>query len=730
MGKTLIIVESPAKANTIGRYLGKDYEVMASVGHVRDLPTSTLGVNTAQNFKPLYITMPGKESVLAALKKKKQSADRVLLATDPDREGEAIAWHLAQALKLDPSENCRISFNEITKKAILENIEKPRPLDMNLVDAQQGRRILDRLVGYELSPLLWEKIQKGLSAGRVQSVACKLLVDRERAIQAFEPEEYWLLKAILQSSKTEPSFVARYHGQLKDGKVSKRTIPNEESCKEILAYLKEQDFVLSELKKRNLKRQSYPPFTTSTLQQEASRYLNFSAGRTMRAAQQLYEGIKLSEEGQTSLISYIRTDSLRISTEAIAPARDYIERRYGAEYLPPKPRFFKNKRAAQDAHEAIRPIHFDLPPEKLRSELGGDQFKLYKLIWDKFIASQMEAAKIESINLQILAGIEVFKARGERVIFPGWQAVYGFKEESAEDDEKADLPELSEGQKLLLEKLEHEQKFTQPPARYTEASLIKEMEEKGIGRPSTYAPTINTLFNRRYAEKDGRSLIPSELCFLVTVMLEENFANIVDSEFTARMESQLDTVEEGKKDWVEVLSEFYPSFHEQVEKAAKTVEKHEFPEEKIGEKCPECKDGDLVKKHGRFGQFIACTNYPDCRYTRNIEERAEGKCPICGSGLLIKRRRKRPSSIFYVCAKEADKPDCDFISWDLPIEKNCPSCGAYMVKKRYRNRFFERCSNPDCESNKSRSKSKKTKASKSKPKTDPEAKPEKKSEAE
>lgn len=708
MAKTLVIVESPAKANTIARYLGKDFEVMASVGHVRDLPASTLGINKDKDFKPLYITMPGKESVIANLKAKKAKADRVLLATDPDREGEAIAWHLAQALKIDPNSDCRISFNEITQKAVKENVEKARPLNMNLVDAQQGRRILDRLVGYELSPLLWDKIRKGLSAGRVQSVACKMIVDREREIRAFVPEEYWPLKALLEDAASKGRFTANYHGDFVNGKVKKRSLKNEDECLSLCKELESAEFKLTKLKKRKLKRKPYPPFTTSTLQQEASRYLNFSASRTMRAAQQLYEGVKLEEEGQTSLISYIRTDSLRISGEAISPARNYIETQYGSEYLPAKPNFYKNKKAAQDAHEAIRPIHFDLPPIKLKGQLSSDQYKLYKLIWDKFIASQMTPSEVESSNLDIHAANAVFKARGERVLFPGWQAIYGFKEES-EDAPDRDLPELKEGQMLKLIKLDKEQKFTLPPARYTEAALIKEMEEEGIGRPSTYAPTINTLFSRNYVEKDGRALVPTEICFLVTEMLEENFANIVSSKFTAQMEEELDSVEEGDKNWVQVIREFYPDFHEQVEAANKNVEKHEFPEEKIGEHCPDCKEGELLKKHGRYGEFIACSRYPDCKYTRAIEEVAEeGQCPECKSRIFIKRSRKRRNSIFYVCAKD-NNPNCDYISWDLPLAKNCAICGKHMIKKRYRRRLYEKCSDPDCPSNK-KQESKKAKA--------------------
>ncbi|HZJ68897.1 MAG TPA: type I DNA topoisomerase, partial [Candidatus Eisenbacteria bacterium] len=549
MEKTLVVVESPAKANTISRYLGKDYIVTASVGHIRDLPASTLGVDVDNDFKPRYITMRGKEKVVREIKKLKESSDKVLLATDPDREGEAIAWHLAHTLKLDESENCRISFNEITKNSVQEALENSHPIDMNLVNAQQARRILDRLVGYELSPLLWKKIRKGLSAGRVQSVTTKIVVDREREIQDFKPVEYWLLTAYLKKSENEASFRVRYHGEAKASKVSKKSLNNEEQVNQLLEDLKDAQYIVTKVNKRKSNRHSKPPYTTSTLQQEASRKLGYTSGRTMRIAQQLYEGVNLPKSGATSLITYLRTDSVRISPEAIQSARGYIKGVYGDEYLPKKARYFKNKKSAQNAHECIRPTHFDLAPIKIKSQLTNEQFRLYKLIWDKFIASQMSAAIFDTVSADVTAKTHVFRVRGETLKFPGWMKQYGFEtEEDKEDDDqltKEKLPELVKEDILLLDKLEPEQKFTTPPPRYTEASLIRTLEDLGIGRPSTYAPTISTILNRNYAEKDGRSLLPTELGFLVTDMLESNFESIVNTDFTANMEEALDRVEEG-----------------------------------------------------------------------------------------------------------------------------------------------------------------------------------------
>lgn len=726
MEKTLVVVESPAKANTISRYLGKDYIVTASVGHIRDLPASTLGVDVDNDFKPRYITMRGKEKVVREIKKLKENSDHVLLATDPDREGEAIAWHLASTLKLDESSNCRISFNEITKKSVEEALKNSHPIDMNLVNAQQARRILDRLVGYKLSPLLWKKIRKGLSAGRVQSVTTKIIVDREREIKDFKPVEYWLLTAFVQKSKTEPTFRVRYHGEQKGSKVSKNALTNEKQVNELIKDLKDAVYIVTKVNKRKSNRQSKPPYTTSTLQQEASRKLGFTSGRTMRVAQQLYEGINLRELGPTSLITYLRTDSVRISPEAINSSRGYIKGFYGKDYLPAKPRYFKSKKAAQDAHECIRPTHFDLSPIKIKAQLSNEQFRLYKLIWDKFIASQMAAAVFDTVSADITAKTHVFRVKGETLKFPGWMKQYGFDSEENEDKEdeqltKEILPELVKDDLLLLDRLEPEQKFTTPPPRYTEASLIRILEDLGIGRPSTYAPTISTILNRRYAEKDGRSLLPTELGFLVTDMLKNNFESIVNTDFTAKMEGQLDEVEEGKKDWIELLNEFYPDFDKAIKKADKEIEKVEIPEVPIDEKCPKCKDGDLVIKVGRYGKFIACNKYPECDYTRAIEVYIDdGVCPKCGSGILEKTTRKRRSSKFYVCDKKID-PECDFINWDVPIDKTCNECGSYMVKKTYRNKIYEKCSNKDCPTNKKKKNTKKKdikKPKKSEPKSD------------
>lgn len=715
MAKTLVIVESPAKAKTIGRYLGKDYDVAASVGHVRDLPKSTLGVDVDKDFQPRYITMPGKESVIRDLKKKKEKADLVLLATDPDREGEAIAWHLATALKLDPQSNLRITFNEISKKAVTEALNHARPIDMDLVNAQQTRRILDRLVGYELSPLLWKKVLKGLSAGRVQSLATRMIVDREREIAAFVPEEYWWLDAQVKTGQDE-QFRARFHGLLKEEKVSVVKLRREAEVQAIMKEVQDSTFKVHTVKKRTSRRASYPPFTTSSLQQEASRALGFSANRTMRVAQMLYEGVEISGQGQTSLVTYIRTDSLRINTDAIQEIRQVIEKTYGKEYLPDKPRHFKNKKSAQDAHEAIRPIHFDLSPDQIAGDLTSEQYRLYRLIWNKFMSSQMASAVFDTVTCDIVAGEDkLFRVKGESLIFPGWMKVYGTSESKTADDsdelDKENLPPLEEGQALQLLKLLPEQKFTKPPARYTEASLIKALEEEGVGRPSTYAPTIFTILNRNYAEKEDRYLKPTHLGEAVTALLEENFANIVDTQFTAKMEEKLDLVESGEASSVELLKEFYPPFHAQVEQADEAITEKVLKDKETGRTCPKCGQGQLVIKHGRFGEFIACNRYPDCDYTENIEVKAPGKCPLCGSGLLEKKSRKR-SATFYVCDKKGSDPDCSFISWDLPLEQKCELCGSYMVEKRYRGRKYKLCSNKDCPNGQYKSKKSKAKVAK------------------
>lgn len=706
MGKNLVIVESPAKAKTIGRYLGSDYTITASVGHIRDLPSSTIGVDIENDFQPRYKTMKGKEKVIKELKELAAKSERIFIATDPDREGEAIAWHIAQVLKVDENSDCRITFNEITESAVKKAIAQPRAIDMKRVNSQQARRILDRLVGYELSPLLWRKVRTGLSAGRVQSVATRMIVQREREIKAFVPEEYWLLTAFLKKQVQDMPFRSRYHGEWNGKKVEKKKISTLEEMQTLLQSLENQSWQVLKVKKGSRQKQPNAPFTTSTLQQEASRYMGFSSKRTMSVAQQLYEGVDLASGGATALVTYIRTDSVRVSPEAAQEARNYILGFYGEDYLPKSNRMFKNKNASQDAHEAIRPAHFDLAPDKIKSQLSSDQYRLYKLIWDKFMASQMAAAVVDTVTADITAAANLFRVSGETVRFPGWLKQYGIsaENESEENDDsdelkKETLPELNEGDILILDQLKPEQKYTQPPARYTEASLIKAMEEQGIGRPSTYSPTISTILDRKYVEKDKRHLLPTDLGTIVTELLEENFDNIVDISFTADMEENLDTVESGDENWVELLQEFYPPFHERIEQANANVERVKMPEIPTGEKCPDCGEGDLMIKEGRFGKFIACSNYPDCKYTKNVEEQVQGKCPLCGSGLVSRISRKYNSK-FYTCDKKGSDPECGFISWNLPIEgRSCEVCGSYMVWKRFRGRTYPKCGNRDCATN-------------------------------
>ena len=706
MSKHLVIVESPAKAKTIGRYLGKDYRIAASVGHIRDLPSSKMGVDVENRYQPQYVNMKGKEKVIHELKDMADSADNILIATDPDREGEAIAWHLATLLKIDAASSCRISFNEITEQAVKKAILQPRPIDMDLVNSQQARRVLDRLVGYELSPLLWKKVKKGLSAGRVQSVATRLVVEREREIEAFKPEEYWLLTAWLRRQADEPVFKTRYHGEIVADKLKKVKLTSQVETDEIIRDSKQRPFTVWQLNKSKRQRQPAAPFTTSTLQQEASRFLSFTSRRTMSVAQQLYEGVELPGIGSIALVTYIRTDSVRVSSEAEQEARKNIKASFGEAYLPKSPRRYKNKNASQDAHEAIRPAHFDLKPDQVKDQLSYDQFRLYRLIWDKFMASQMAAAVVDTVTADIASGSHVYRAQGETVVFPGFLAQYGVQlvdqeaeKNQDEDNSKDKLPELSAGQSLLLDRLDPQQKFTQPPPRYTEATLIRALEEKGIGRPSTYAPTVSTILDRLYVEKDGRQLLPTELGKTVTGLLEEHFTDIVDVTFTARMEGDLDTVASGKQDWVSLLDGFYPTFHQLIEKAS-LIDRVKIADKPTGEKCPDCQDGDLVVKEGRYGKFIACSRYPDCRYTRNVENTVKGTCPLCGSGLVSRKSRKYKGSQFFTCDKLGSDPECPFISWDLPIEgSSCETCGSYMVWKRFRGRSFPRCGNRDCPTN-------------------------------
>ncbi len=717
--RTLVVVESPAKAKTIARYLGQSYDVRSSVGHIRDLPTSTIGVDIKNNFNPMYITMPGKDKIVRELRGAAEKADRILLATDPDREGEAIAWHIAHLLNIEPEDSCRIAFHEITGKAVKEAIDHPRPIDINLVNAQQSRRILDRLVGYELSPLLWQKIRRGLSAGRVQSVATRLVVMREREIDAFVPEEYWKLRALLKQKADDASFSSLYQGVKKNGRVSRVKLSSKDDLDKLLDELKGKEYLVDLVKPGVRKRRPYAPFTTSTLQQAGSRTLGFTSNRTMRAAQTLYEGLTLGPHGHTSLVTYIRTDSVRVSADAVESARELIRSTYGDAYLPKKAPFYKNKSSAQDAHEAIRPSHFDLPPSRVREYLSNDQYKIYELIWNRFISSQMEPAVYERVTVDILADHHLFRSRGERLTFPGWLRVYGVTESEKQDREKkenrddddepdiVDLPDLKEGERLLLDKLVPEQKFTQPPPRYTEASLISAMEELGIGRPSTYAPTISTLFDRLYVEREGRQIKPTELGVTVTTMLEENFPDIVDTDFTAELEKELDEVESGEQDWVELLETFYGPFHQDVVKAKKTVEKIVIEDEPTGRKCPACDEGDLVIRVGRYGKFIACTRYPDCKYTEAISEETKSHCPKCQSPIRV-RKIRRGNQLFF-CDKTNDA-DCDFTSFDLPIDgKICDTCGSYMVQKRFRGRLYERCGNKECPTNAKKKKTTKKK---------------------
>lgn len=699
MGKKLLIVESPAKAKTINRYLGDDYMIAASVGHVRDLPSMSLGVDVRHDFKPRYINMRGKEKVIKDLKAKAEQADCIYIATDPDREGEAIGWHLEKLLNLDETEPVRITFNEITKNAIQKAVTEPRTIDINLVNAQQARRILDRLVGYELSPVLWQKIRKGLSAGRVQSVATKIIVDREREIKAFVPEEYWLLNAEFAKANSQ-AFAAEFYGRLQAGKISKVELKNEIQAKGIYEQIKGQQAVVKELKKGERKRSAAPPYTTSTLQQEASWRLGFGSSRTMKIAQQLYEGVEIQGLGQISLISYIRTDSVRISEEALKVARELISKKFGEAALPAKPNYYKNKGASQDAHEAIRPTHFELEPEFVKHSLTNEQYQLYKLIFQKFLASQMCPAVFSTQKLDILVADEfVFKAKGERLLKPGFLAA--FNSRSWEENQKEGmqdnlLPELTVGEKLESKKLRLEQKFTSPPKRYTEASLIKLMEEQGIGRPSTYAPTIKTIIERAYVEKVERSLQPTELGIIVTEFLEANFPKIVNVSFTKAMEDDLDLVEAGKKDYPTVLHEFYEPFSKDIKNVKENIAKVELAVSKTGEKCPECKEGDLVYKEGRFGKFIACERFPECKYTHNAYTKTEAICPLCGSPIIAMRSHKR-KKIFYVCDK-SKQADCAFISWNLPLAEKCEICGAYKEERIFRRQKSIICSNEECPS--------------------------------
>lgn len=688
LGKSLIIVESPAKAKTISKFAGKKYLVKASMGHVRDLPKSQFGVDLENNFTPKYITIRGKGEVLKELRSAAKLADKILLASDPDREGEAISWHLAQSLGINPESTCRIEFNEITKEAIQKALNTPRPIDLDRVNAQQTRRILDRIVGYKLSPLLWRKIRKGLSAGRVQSVAVKLICDREKEIQNFKVEEYWTISAFLQGNTKKDSFWASL---VKKGK-EKIELRNGQEAEKIIMDLKGKQFLVHSVQERERIKNPPLPFTTSSLQQEASSKLNFTPKKTMRLAQILYEGLSVGQEGTVGLITYIRTDSIRVAENAQEEAKNYILNKYGKKFIPKSPRKHKEKKGVQDAHESIRPTSVDRDPAYMQEFLTKDQHKLYKLIWERFIASQMSPAVLNITTVEVKAGDCLFRASGSTMKFSGFTVVYQeSKDEKSDNEDNKHLPVLKENQILLLRDLSSKQHFTQPPARYNEAMLVKVLEEKGIGRPSTYVPIIETIQQRSYVIKEERRFKPTELGFMVVDMLSEFFPKIIDEEFTAQMEEHLDKIEAGENDWIKVLANFYHPFAENLKIADEKIEEVVFQDEITDEICEKC-GRNLVIKHGRYGKFLACPGFPDCRYTKPILREIGVSCPKC-SNELVERKSKRGKK-FYGCT---NYPECDFVSWDKPTGQFCPKCGEMMVEKKFRNKDpVITCINSEC----------------------------------
>lgn len=684
MANNLVIVESPAKAKTIKQYLGKTYNVIASMGHVRDLPKSQLGIDVGNNFEPKYITIRGKGDLLSKLKKDAKTAKKVYLATDPDREGEAISWHLAQLLDIDEASKCRITFNEITKNAVTQAIKEPRAIDMDLVNSQQARRALDRIVGYKISPILWRKVKKGLSAGRVQSVATRMIVDREREIENFIPEEFWTVGAVLKNSKG-----AQFEASLvsKGGKKIKPSAETE--VLKISEELKGESFIVSDVKTGEKKRNPSPPFTTSTLQQEASRKLNYTVKKTMVAAQRLYEGVQIKGHGTIGLITYMRTDSLRISNDALSDVRALISEKYGSSLLPEKANIYKTKNSAQDAHEAIRPTYVSITPAEVKDQLPSDMYKTYKLIWERFVASQMKPAVYETATVDIQAGKYGFRESGSKLIFKGFMSVYveGRDDDTTEKDNI--LPNLTKGEELALIDLKNEQHFTQPPLRYTEATLIKALEEKGIGRPSTYAPTITTITTRGYVSRDKKQLMPTELGTVVTDIMIEHFPDVAGAEFTAEMEERLDKIESGDIDWVEILSDFYGPFEENLKKADDAIGKVKIADEESDVICEKC-GRKMVYKMGRFGKFLACPGFPECRNAKPIVKEVGVNCPKCGKKILEKK--SKTGKIYYGCE---DNPKCDFMIWDTPIKDKCPECGGLLVKKKGK-RASVVCINTEC----------------------------------
>ncbi len=685
MGQKLVIVESPAKAKTIKKYLGKNYVVEASMGHVRDLPKSQLGVDIEKNYEPKYITIRGKGELLDKIKKQAKKSEKIYLATDPDREGEAISWHLANILKIDTEESCRIEFNEVTKSAVKNAIKSPRKINENVFDAQQARRVLDRLVGYEISPILWRKIKWGLSAGRVQSVALRIICDREKEIQAFVPEEYWTVEAKVSKLAETKTFTVKLHS--KKGK--KIIINKEEEANNIIKVVQQGEFVVKDIKDTAKSKNPLPPFTTSTLQQDAYRKINFSTKKTMATAQQLYEGIEIKGHGTIGLITYMRTDSVRVSEEAQGATLEFIKNIYGDKYAPKVKRAYKGKKGAQDAHEAIRPTNVEITPEIAKETLSNDQLKLYTLIWNRFVASQMESAIIDTTSISISNGDYLFKASGFKVRFDGFTKIYATDNE--DEDGNAKLPTLNTDEKLIEKSVDGKQHFTQPPARFSEASLVKTLEENGIGRPSTYAPTITTLLSRKYVDREKKVLFPTELGFIVNNIVSEYFKQIVDVEFTAEMESKLDSIEEGNANWKSVVGEFFVPLKEAIEIAEKEIAKITIEDKVSDIPCDKC--GRLmVIKQGRFGEFLACPGYPECKNTKTMARELDVKCPKCGGNVLEKRSKK--GKIFYGCG---NYPQCDFVSWHEPTEKKCPQCGSVMAKRysKAKGDYLE-CINSEC----------------------------------
>ena len=655
MPEKLIIVESPAKANTIKKFLGGNYKVMASMGHIRDLPKSKLGVDIEHDFEPEYINIRGKGDLIKSLKKEAKNASKVYLATDPDREGEAIAWHLSHILDIPEDEVCRVTFNEITKETVQKSIKEPRKIDMNLTDAQQARRVLDRIVGYKISPILWKKVKRGLSAGRVQSVAVKLIVDREEEIEKFIPQEYWNIYAILIEPNSNKKFEAKFYG--KDGK--KLEINSQEEVENILKQIENGKYIVEDVKKGEKKRTPAPPFTTSTMQQEASRKIGFTLKKTMSVAQGLYEGVKVTERGTVGLITYMRTDSTRISEEARNAAKKYIEEVYGEKYY--ENRYYKTKQNSQDAHEAIRPTYIDLTPEKIKDDLTPDQYKLYRLIYNRFIASQMSAAVYDTVSASINVNSYNFKANGQTLKFKGFMTLYVETTDNGQEEIDENIPELSIGQEVIKEKLDPKQSFTEPPPRYTEASLVKALEEKGIGRPSTYSPTITTILERHYIQKEQKQLVPTELGKVVNTILTENFTDVINVEFTAKIEEDFDEIAEGKEPWKNVIREFYGPFEKEVEKVDKELEHVKIEDEVSDVPCDKC-GRMMVIKYGRYGKFLACPGYPECKNAKPLVENIDVPCPVCGAKVQV-RKTKRGKK-YYIC--ENNPKSCNYISWNKP----------------------------------------------------------------